>query len=186
MLLGWGVATFRDQNTDIIVIISLSLAFYQFSSTLIYVLLSLLRLLHACWWWLHGALRLSGLTIQFQQINFCTQPHLCLLGKPTNKAKCSIFTARTEDQYYRCYFSLLAAHPVPAVLHWLAMWGNVATTAGHLPATARTDCCLPGALSWSHGYNLGLKFLCNRQSHIWPLQWMSAVAGSSLLQHWSA
>ena len=46
---GWGVATFRDQNTDIIVIISLSLAFYQFSSTLIYVLHSLLWLLHA-WW----------------------------------------------------------------------------------------------------------------------------------------
>ena len=68
------------------------------------------------------------------------------MSKPTNKAKCSIFRF---CQNRRSILSVLlfAAHPVPAlatVLHWLAMWGNVATTAGHLPAMARTDCCLPG------------------------------------------
>ena len=46
-----------------------------------------------------------------------------------------------------------------------------------------TVASLLGALSCSHRSDLGLKFLLYLQSHIWCLQWMSAVASSALVLH---
>ena len=83
---------------------------------------------------------------------------------------------------FRCSPSAGSGHSAPLTGNVRQCRHNSWTLAGNGP-----DRLLPPrAPSWSHGSNLGLKFLCNRQSHIWPLQWMSAVASGSLLQHWSA
>ena len=173
---GWGVATFRDQNTDIIVIISLSCFLPVLLNTNLCFALSALassRLVVTPWrpllvradnpisanQFLHPAASLS-----VEQTSKQSKQNVQYLSQYRGSIILVLFFAHSSLSAGSCHSAPVTGNPRQSE----AMSPQQLATCRQWPGP--TVASLLGALSCSHRSDLGLKFLLYLQSHIWCLQ----------------